>query len=516
MVNQVHISKTIREKMKKAGVDVERTADICNNYNNGEYDSVRPIQVEEVPEIDGERIIDIRGDFTWRCSRKSAAEHLHRVSPTLSIEEFGTEDGDDAVFTRDELHQIGEMLLPYVSYGILNGGSATSYVDSRKNREYQEKLFKEEQELFSRFAGDIEKISKGISSGFVQSDGTPGPSFIELKMRSLLIRALRYQNKYGAASVQPLYPMFQMTSIKNNEEIARAYENFRESPYLKPLIDRLRIDITEVSTGVQPLLAAYTHSDEGRPKFIFTRAYGRKDEILPLPGGHGQNFFVLADVYKKLFEMGKRFVYLTNVDNLGSTVDPVEVAVLALSGRKAGFDFSFKTPVDIKGGILVRDKNYGLTSGDIGPAISAEEVAAREKEGKKILFNCGTGIFNLAYLTDNLDTISKNLPVRFSDQHKDAGKYSQAEQVTWEVQGMLDDFIGFAVDKYQRFLASKLLLENFLTSGIGVGHIEDETFRAVAEKLHSGLVSKLEEEYGLARREGVWVPKSPAELSTLS
>lgn len=499
--------------MKKQGVNVELTSQILNKYNNGEYDSVRPIRVAELPEVDGERIIDIRGQFEWRCKKTEALKHLHAINPSLKVEGLCREENGELVFTGRELHNVGEMLLPYVSYGILNGGSATSYADEKKNRGYQKNLYEGKQELFRKFAGNIGNMSKGISSGFVQKDGSPGPTFIELKMRNLLIQALRYNSKYGTASLLPVFPMFQMTSIRNNDEIAAAYAEFKQSPYLKPLINAANIDITEVRTGVQPLLAAYTHSDEGRPKFIFTRAYGKKDEILPLPGGHGQNFFVLADVYRELFSMGKRFVYLTNVDNLGSTVDPVEVAMLALSGRQAGFDFSFKTPIDIKGGILVRDAHYGLTTGDIGPAISAEAVAEQESAGKNILFNCGTGLFNLEYLTERLESIADELPVRFSDQNKDAGKYSQAEQVTWEVQGMLTDFLGFAVDKYQRFLASKLLLENFLTSGIGIDCIEDDAFRRVAENLHQGLQVKLKNDYGLKQSGGKWVPKTPAELT---
>ena len=499
--------------MKEKGIDVELTAQVLNNFNNGKYDSVRPISVESLPEVDGKRIIDIRGAFEWRCNKAAALENLHSVNPSLAIDEVGRNEGDDLVLSRSDLHTIGEMLLPYVSYGILNGGSATSYVDEKKNNGYLSKLYEEKQELFQRLAENVGGKSKGITSGFVQPDGSPGPSFIELKMRNLLIQALRYNTRYGTASLQPVFPMFQMTSIRNNDEIAAAYTEFGKSPYLKPLIDITNIDITDVRTGIQPLLAAYTHSEEGRPKFVFTRAYGKKDEILPLPGGHGQNFFVLADVYRELLAMGKRFVYLTNVDNLGSTVDPVEVAMLALSGRQAGFDFSYKTPVDVKGGILVRDTNYGLTTGDIGPAISKKDVAEKEAAGKEILFNCGTGLFNLTALVNRLDQIARELPVRFSDQNKDAGKYSQAEQVTWEVQGMLNDFLGFAVDKNQRFLASKLLLENFLTSGIGIDYVEAAAFRQVAENLHTGLKNKLKDDYGMKLDGGKWVPKTATELT---
>ena len=93
---------------------------------------------------------------------------------------------------------------------------------------------------------------------------------------------------------------------------------------------------------------------------------------------------------------------------------------MALSGKQAAFEFSFKTPVDIKGGILIRDTGGHLNCGDIGPAISKEQLAGAEAQGKPILFNCATGLFSLAHLARELPNIIRNLPTRFSDQDKDA------------------------------------------------------------------------------------------------
>jgi len=68
--------------------------------------------------------------------------------------------------------------------------------------------------------------AKGLTPAFIQPDGTPGPSFLELKMRSLLLQALEYYRRRDTQSTQdlpaPLYPMFQMTSVYNDEEIAGA------------------------------------------------------------------------------------------------------------------------------------------------------------------------------------------------------------------------------------------------------------------------------------------------------
>jgi UTP--glucose-1-phosphate uridylyltransferase len=313
-----------------------------------------------------------------------------------------------------------------------------------------------------------------------------------------------------------------MTSPFTDAETSLALARYAEHPMLAELIGRTGCRITEAATGVQALIAAYTHSSEGRPKRIFARAFGKENSVLPLPGGHGRNFKALRRIYGALRNEGKKFAYLTNVDNLGSTVDPVELALLALSGKKAAFDFSYRTPVDVKGGILVFDQFGRMNCADIGAAISLEEVLRAEKGGTPLLFNCATGIFDLEYLTDRIGDIVENLPTRFSDQDKDAGRYSQAEQVTWEIIGMLDDFLIFAVDKYDRFLANKLLVENLLMSGIGApgrlpGGTETAGLGEVAAKLRSGLEAKLAGEYGMALVGKRWVPLSvDALLARLS
>lgn len=266
------------------------------------------------------------------------------------------------------------------------------------------------------------------------------------------------------------------------------------------------------------MISAYTHSEKGDPKEVFTKSDGKP---LALPGGHGQNFAVLKETYLALEAAGKEFAYLGNVDNLANLPNPAGVALMALSGKEAAFEFSFKTPVDIKGGILIKDTRGRLNCGDIGPAISKSELAAAEERGKPILFNCATGLFNLKHLKSELPRIIRDLPTRFSDQDKDAGRYSQAEQVTWEVIGMLKDFFVFGVDKYERFIAAKLLLESFLASGLSLDHPdfprhEDpaKDLYTVGKKLHTGLERLLREEYGMKLEGEQWRPKSVAELKT--
>lgn len=524
------ISPDVRENMESKNIDVELSLSILAAFNRGEFDHFEPITVGEMPNVDGSTVIDFTGEPSIALPAAAARERLADMLPESIAERLGelaTESkGDDLVFERPALEELGLLLMPRVAYGVLNGGSATSYADTTKNSSFSSELFELLGDTFERMAELSRGRAKGLTPAFVQPDGSFGPSFLQLKMRNLLVTALRSQAALdawapGSAGTlpMPLLPFFQMTSIHTDDELAASYTDYRSEQPLADLIGLTGLDPTDAESAVQPLISAYTHSEEGRPKRVFTKAWGRENETLPLPGGHGQNFSVLRDVYRRLYDGGKRFVYLGNVDNLGFLPDPVEVAYLALSGKQAGFDFAYKTPVDVKGGILVRDQAGHLNCADIGPAVSKEDVAKAEEAGKPILFNAATGLFSLDFLVPNMDRIVKELPTRFTDQDKDAGRYSQAEQVTWEVIGMLDDFLVFSVSKWDRLLAAKLLSETLMTSGIALDDPAYPTsddpandLRSTAEKLHEGLVSKLENEYGMRRENGRWEPVPAAEI----
>jgi UTP--glucose-1-phosphate uridylyltransferase len=515
------LSEHVIADMKAKDIDVEETIAVLDNYNSGKYDNVMPLKAIDIPSIDGKRVIDLVRNDSFTIDRTTAYRQLDSLGirlpgdlPPGSI----VERGESLFLTREALSRIGVLLYPVTAYGILNGGSATSYVDRKKNQNFNKglfNLFRNEFEVFSPLYTDK---PKGISPAFVNPNGSPGESFLLLKFRALLIQVLEYQAATGVTGNSPL-SVFQMTSAKTNDDIAAAYTYFADHPLIRDLIRETGRPIMKIDTGIQHMLAALTHSAEGKPKGVFTEAFGKQDSTLPLPAGHGRNFTVLRKIYEKLRLEGKRYAYISNVDNLGSTVDPVELALLALTGKQAAFDFAFRTPVDVKGGILVTDQYGRMNCADIGPAISLTDVRKIEKYGTPILFNCATGLFDLEYLIANLDRIIDNLPMRFSDQDKDAGRYSQAEQVTWEVIGMLDDFLIFAIDKYDRFLAAKLFIENLLTSGIKSGMpgnpLEGPAaapLRDVASSLRKGLAKKLRNEYGMKLVDGRWIPQSVEEL----
>jgi len=504
------LSENLRADMRAKGIDEKLTLAILADYNAGLYDHIRQVRASGVPKIDGSEVLSLSDQSgpVLSVDGRAARDRLGELDLDLPSEAEEVEGGKLA-FDRKALAELGRRLLGRTAFGVLNGGSATSYADTKKNRSLGDELFAKLQAQFDELAALCRGRPKGLTPAYINPDGTPGASFLLLKMRARLVAALRAKEE-GETIDESFMPLFQMTSVANDDEIAAAYEEYRSSPLLAPLSRAAGIDGAHWTTGVQPMIAAYTHSSEGRPKRIFDHAHGKADTALALPGGHGQCFRILAPVFRSLFDAGARFAYIGNVDNIGYLPDPAEIAALALSGKPAAFDFSLRSPVDIKGGILIEstDEETGhirRTIADIGPAISFNEIERLEAEGYPILFNCAIGLFDLKWLVPRLDEIARALPVRFTDQDKDAGRYSQAEQVTWEVAGILPDFLAFAVDKYERFIAAKLLVETLLSSGFG-SNCRDIPRMLVdtSKRLNRGLVSVLSGPCALTVKAGRW------------
>ncbi len=505
------VSENVLADMKSKNVDISLTLSILDRLNRRDY-SDEPVAVSSLPSPDDRSIVDCTGGLAYSVEKTSSIHAFKRLGLSLNPRDFGSVSGGVVSFDSVGLEKLGIALAPLLSYGVLNGGSATSYADTVRNRSFDPALFDYYSNVFAKFAGSFHGMPKGVTPAFIQPDGTPGPTFMELKMRGLLAggRTGPLPSRHiEPPNLAPYLPIFQMTSIGNNEMIAAAYSEYRLSPLLAQLNGEGAKDVTAAETAIQPLITAYEKTATGWT--VFSQSFGKKNSVLPLPGGHGQCFVTLKPVFERLWAAGKRFVLLGNVDNLGNLPKPEYLAILALSGAPAGFEFAYRTPVDVKGGVLVRDEAGRLTCADIGPAIREVDVLEAEKGGAKVLFNCATGLFSLDYLMDNIDEIVSSIPLRVSKQVKDAGVYYQAEQITWEVISLLENPIIFGVRKNQRFLAAKLFIENLLTSGIG---LDDPNFPAgpelkeTARLLNDGLNDLLGSTYCMERNKNRWVPQT--------
>lgn len=494
------IPSALLNNLESKGADIRRTLSVLDLLEtSGAAGNAPPAEGLRIPSASDSRIIDRTVPATLKLPVEAAAARLRKLALPIDCLPFAR-TGTEAVFSEAELRKIGILLFPRVAYGVLNGGSATSYIDRKKNRELDPAAFDLLRDEFDAAAALSKDAPKGVTPAFVAENGTMGPSFLTLKMRSLLLRAAEYRTLTGDEST-PLLPFFQMTSEGTDKPLRDAYRRYAKDPLLEGLIGKNGVDPTQAIGAVQPLLAALTHSAEGLPRGIFARAWGKENEGLALPGGHGENFRVLAPVYRALRDSGIRWAYLGNVDNSGYTVDPVSIALIALKGASAAFEFAWKTPVDVKGGILVERGDGRLSVGEIGQGVDKAALSEAEKAGKPILFNCATGLFDLDYLVPRLESIADELPIRVSDQDKEAGRYAQAEQNTWDIVGLLDDPLIFAVAKEKRFVAAKMLLETLLASPAGAKIASAAEvapgLKETSARLRTGFARLLRSEFGL-------------------
>ena len=187
---RARLSPKLVANLQRADIDIDLTLQILTKWNAGAYSHYRPLQVAALPTIDNRTIIDRRSPQTLEltpdeteCARACFSDILG--SKSIFEARNGSQSG--MRFDTRALHRLGVALYPRVAYGVLNGGSATSYADRKKNSALDPALFGQVQPTFERLAELCRGRPKGLTPALVQPDGTPGPSFLELKMRNLLI-----------------------------------------------------------------------------------------------------------------------------------------------------------------------------------------------------------------------------------------------------------------------------------------------------------------------------------------
>ena len=505
-------SPELDTQMRELKIDPLLTQVTLDALNKGKFKD-EPIHAETIPGIDGKTVIVLADGCSVSVNLGIAQARFDSYGIEIDLNQFAVVDEEGyAEFSFNDLTDIGEELLPYVAYGMLNGGSASSYVDMHKNS-------KGYPGLFNLFHTQLENASKnkdtpkGLTEAYINPDGSKGFEMIELKIRALLIRALRYIDTHKGVSPKEVLNMFQMDSVLNHTFIQNRFAEYQNSPILKDLLMKLgHIKLKDVVfTASQPLLAAFTSGKS--PAQVFTKAKGKKYGLVPMPRGHGHSFEVLKSVLTKLYNSGVRYYYLGNIDNMANTYDPATVAALALTGKNAAFDFSFKTKADVKGGVLIIDQHGRYTCGEIGVSVKEKLIHELEAKGHPVLFNCATGLFDLEWIITNFDKIISELPMRVSVQTKDTGTYTQVEQLIWDVIALMPDPLIVAVSKDERFLAAKMFLELLMTSGIELDNpAYPKEEQVIAKHLSAGLHKLLVNEYGMTLKNGKWEPISLESL----
>ncbi|WKC78514.1 UTP--glucose-1-phosphate uridylyltransferase [Borreliella turdi] len=411
------------------------------------------------------------------------------------------EEDNCYIFSSSDLENLGLILFPYLSFGILNGGSATSYFDLVKNRGFNEDLYMLYESKILEFKEKFGEFPKGMTPAYINKDGSFGFSFLALKIRHLLMVAKRYES-FSGRRIKP--SIFQMTSCKTDEFISKFLDDLFSDDLIKS-VNFCNLKKEDVFTAVQPLVCCYEKLNSSNYSYFTFKNNKNDNSLLALPAGHGQNFKILKDIYLQLYESGKRFVYIGNVDNMGFTINFKALALMALTNCSAGFEFSFKSKTDFKGGVLAVNAEDRLICVDIGGGISPETIQEFESKGNRLLFNCATGLFNLEYLIKNIDEIIEKMPIRIIEQDKEFGKYISVEQITWEVLKLMENPLILTVDRSKRFLPAKLFVDMLFNSNYfedrhhGYFYSKRTDGSDATKDLDCSLADLLSKDYGLLR-----------------
>ncbi|MEK6556805.1 MAG: hypothetical protein AABZ14_00695, partial [Candidatus Margulisiibacteriota bacterium] len=123
--------KALQDQMHRVNIDPDEATKLLKDLRGGRYDHVKPLRAKDIPAIDGESVIDLSSGL--RISRKDANQNVHQLGMEISLNRFAMEDGSDYVFSINQLELLGTQLTPLLGFGLLNGGSASSYLDLAKN-----------------------------------------------------------------------------------------------------------------------------------------------------------------------------------------------------------------------------------------------------------------------------------------------------------------------------------------------------------------------------------------------
>ncbi|AJA89858.1 UTP--glucose-1-phosphate uridylyltransferase [Borreliella chilensis] len=479
------------------GVDKIFSEMILEKLNAGEVGINNFESIKYFPCDSHENILDISDKIlSFKFDKRLVEDNLKKYFFDFS-RFLHSEEDNCYVFSSSDLENLGLILFPYLSFGILNGGSATSYFDLTKNRDLNKDLYTLYESKILESKEKFGEFPKGMTPAYINKDGSFGFSFLALKIRYLLMVAKRYEAFCGK-KIKP--SVFQMTSFKTDEFISKFLDDLFVNDLIKS-VNFCNFRKEDIFTAVQPLVYCYEKLDNLNYRYFTCRDKESCNSILALPAGHGQNFRILKDIYLKLYESGKRFIYIGNVDNMGFTINFKALAVMALTNCSSGFEFSFKKKTDFKGGILAVNGEDRLTCVDIGGGISAEIIQEFESKGYRLLFNCATGLFNLEYLIKNIDEIIKKMPIRIIEQNKEIGKYISVEQITWEALKLMENPLILTVDRNKRFLPAKLFIDmlfnsNYLEVNSAYCRGKANNFNST-EDLDCSLFSLLSKDYGL-------------------
>lgn len=173
------------------------------------------------------------------------------------------------------------------------------------------------------------------------------------------------------------------------------------------------------------------------------------------PPGHGDVYesFVQSDLYKTLLAQGKKYVFMSNVDNLGATVDVTLLNHLEKNGIEFAMEVTKKTRADVKGGTLI---DYKGTVKLLEIASVPKDKVEEFKSIKKFkIFNTNNLWVSLPSIETHLDALQSQMDIIVNNKTIGNGvQIVQLETAAGAAIQVFNKACGVVVDR-SRFLPVK-------------------------------------------------------------
>ncbi|KAJ3334168.1 UTP-glucose-1-phosphate uridylyltransferase [Blyttiomyces sp. JEL0837] len=177
-----------------------------------------------------------------------------------------------------------------------------------------------------------------LNGGLGTTMGCVGPkSAIEVRdgmtFLDLTVRQIEYLNSQNKVNV----PLILMNSFNTDQETSRIIQKYSSHSVQLMTFNQSRFPRVE-KESLLPLPKSYN-----------------ADISMWYPPGHGDLFESLANsgLLDQLIEQGKEYLFISNVDNLGATVDVDILQHFASTKAEFVMEVTDKTKADIKGGTLI-------------------------------------------------------------------------------------------------------------------------------------------------------------------
>jgi len=260
-------------------------------------------------------------------------------------------------------------------------------------------------------------------------------TFLEIKLNHV-----RYMQKKHHCKI----PFILMTNEETNESIQE---------FLKK---ENRLENIELITIIQPITVRFEEINHKKKKElkVATLINGKKSYA---PGGHYDAFILLKEIKKTLKEKRIQTIYITNIDNLGATINPLLLGI-HLKQESLFTPEIAKKEIDDKGGTFAKIK--GKIQLLEGPMVPEDYNARFENTQINKYFNTNLIYMNTEIL-DKYEEINQEIPIFINKKTIQGKKMFGFEAAIALIFGTVKSKL-IEVPRQERFIPIKFLSDLWL------------------------------------------------------